>query len=49
MDARRNKLSSFKIPYQYIKKLKSYKTCRTLATLAEKKTRSKDLKSCEKN
>ena len=35
MDARGNKLSSGKIPDQYLKKQKSY--FRTLATLAEKK------------
>ena len=49
MDAGGNKLSSCKVPDQYLKKQKSYYTSRTLATLAEKKTRSKDLKSCEKN
>ena len=37
MDARGNKLSSCKIPDQYLKKQKSYLTFRTLATLAEKK------------
>ena len=37
MDARGNKLSSCKIPYQYLKKQKSKKTFRTLSTLAEKR------------
>ena len=37
MDARGNKLSSCKIPDQYLKKQKKYATFRTLATLAEKK------------
>ena len=35
MDARGNKLSSCKIPDQYLKKQKSYQTFRTLATLTE--------------
>ena len=37
MDARRNKLSSCKIPDQYLKNKKVIKTFRTLASLAEKK------------
>ena len=37
MDARGNKLSSCKIPDQYLEKQNSYWTFRTLATLAEQK------------
>ena len=36
MDARGNKLSSCKIPDQYLKKQKSYQTFRTLTTLTLK-------------
>ena len=55
MDARWNKLSSCKIPDHYLKKQKKILNFLELwYTLAEKKekkgeTRSKDLKSCEKN
>ena len=42
MDARGNKLSSCKIPDQYLKKQKSYSTFRTLDTLSEKKKEKKN-------
>ena len=38
MDARRNKLSSHKIPDQYLTKQKSSQTFRTLATGRQKKS-----------
>ena len=41
MDVRGNKLSSCKIPDQYLKKQKSYFTFRTLETLVEKKRKEK--------
>ena len=41
MDARGNKLSSCKIPDQYLKKQKSNKTFRTRATLADEKRKTR--------
>ena len=41
MDARGNKLSSCKIPDQYLKKQKNYLTFRNLDTLAEKRKEKK--------
>ena len=41
MDARGNKLSSCKIPDQYLQKQKSYQTFRTLDTLEKKKEKKK--------
>ena len=42
MDASGNKISSCKIPDQYLKKQKSYWTFKTLATLAEKKKKNSE-------
>ena len=51
MDARGNKLTSCKIPDQYLKKQKSYLTFRTLDTQDEKEKRKKQRfqKSCYHN
>ena len=49
MDAGGNKLSSCKIPDQYLKKKEVIKLLELWQLWLKNKTRSKDLKSCEKN